>query len=312
MMTEIKILTQDHYMLSARHFIPADPNGHVVIINSATGVKQNFYGHFAAYLASQGHHVYTYDYRGIGGSRGGSLKNFEATIADWGELDLTAVIKYVRQRHPIHSISIVGHSIGGQIIGLSPLSSIVDSIVMVGAQTPFWRHYRGTMLLKVWHLWHVMIPILTGAFGYFPARSLGLFEDLPRAAALQWARWGKSRNYLFDELPEKKELFSSLQQPALVYSFTDDQFAPRDAVDDLLSHYSNLNIEHRHINPISLNRKSIGHFNFFRKSSEGIFWSKISDWLKGAREKKLRTQDSYNEVNSKQRDETYHMRDMRQ
>jgi len=280
MMTEIKILTKDLYMLSARHFIPPEPNGHVLIINPATGVKQNFYAHFAAYLAKDGFHVYTYDYRGIGGSRFGSLKNVEASILDWGELDFSAAIKYVKQRHPSYSISVVGHSIGGQIIGLSKLSHSVDNFVMIGSQTPFWRHYNGTMLLKVWNLWHIMIPVLTRLFGYFPARSLGLFEDLPGPVALQWARWGKNKDYLFDELPHKKESFSSLQQPTLAYSFSDDPYAPLKAVEDLLSHYPNLKVEHQHIDPKSINRKSIGHFSFFRKSSEDVFWKGVSEWLK--------------------------------
>ena len=281
MITEIKILTKDLYVLSSRHFIPAEPNGHVIIINPATGVKQSFYAHFAAYLANEGFHVYTYDYRGIGASRFGSLKNFDASILMWGEDDFGAMVKYIRQRHPLYSISVVGHSIGGQIIGLSKLSQAVDSIVMIGSQTPFWRHYKGTMLPKVWNLWHLMIPLLTQLFGYFPARSLGLFEDLPGPAALQWARWGKNKNYLFDELPHKREIFSSLQQPTLVYSFSDDPYAPLKAVEDLLGHYQNLKIEHRHIVPKSISRNSIGHFSFFRKSSEEIFWNEVSLWVKG-------------------------------
>lgn len=279
MMTEIKILTRDLYKLSARHFIPSEPNGYVIIINPATGVKQTFYAHFAAYLANEGFHVYTYDYRGIGASRDGSLKDFNASFLNWGEDDFGAMIKYVKQRHPSLSLSVVGHSLGGQFIGFSGMSQVVESFVMIGSQTPFWRHYNGIMLPKVWNLWHVMIPLLTPLFGYFPARSLGLFEDLPSHAAYQWARWGKNKNYLFDELPEKKEMFLSLNQPTLVYSFSDDPYAPLKAVEDLLSHYSNLKIDHRHIEPREVSLKSIGHFSFFRKSSEEIFWKKISEWL---------------------------------
>lgn len=278
-MTEIKILTRDHYLLSARHFIPARPTGHTIVINPATGVKQHFYTHFALYLAAQGFHVYTFDYRGIGSSRYGSLKRFHASIVDWGEHDLSAILKYVKQRHPQHTISVIGHSIGGQIIGLSPESKSIDNIIMIGAQTPFWKHYQGATLFKVWQLWHIMIPLLTRRFGFFPARSLGLFEDLPAEAALQWARWGKSKNYLLDELSHKRKNFSSLHQPALVYSFSDDPYAPLKAVKDLLQHYTNLKIEHRHINPKSVNLKSIGHFSFFRKSSEEIFWNDVVEWL---------------------------------
>src|SRR6218665_152826 len=119
MMTEIKIRTRDLYMLSARHFIPPEANGIVIIINPATGVKQSFYAHFAAYLAHQGFHVYTYDYRGIGASRFGSLKKFNASFLTWGEMDYGAVVSYIKQRHPQFSISVIGHSLGGQLFGLS-------------------------------------------------------------------------------------------------------------------------------------------------------------------------------------------------
>jgi predicted alpha/beta hydrolase len=289
MMTEIKILTRDLYKLSARHFIPSEANGHVIIINPATGVKQTFYAHFAAFLAIEGFHVYTYDYRGIGASREGSLKGSNASFLIWGEDDFGAMIKYIKQRHPLLSLSVVGHSLGGQIIGLSNQSELVERFVMIGSQTPFWRHYRGIMLPKIWNLWHVMIPLLTPLLGYFPARSLGLFEDLPAHAAYQWARWGKSKNYLFDELPEKKRIFLSLNQPTLVYSFSDDPYAPLKAVEDLLGHYSNLKVDHRHVEPREVNLNTIGHFSFFRKSSEEIFWKKISEWLLADRNKKKST-----------------------
>jgi predicted alpha/beta hydrolase len=135
------------------------------------------------------------------------------------------------------------------------------------------------MRFKVWLLWHVLIPAFTKMLGYFPAKKLGLFEDLPGQAALQWARWGKNKNYMFDELPKKKEQFEMLSKPALVFSFSDDPIAPSDAVKDLLHYYSNLDIEHHHLEPSDIGRKHIGHFNFFRKEFRDPFWSSVSQWL---------------------------------
>lgn len=280
MCIRIKIVTKDRYALSARHFIPATSVGHTVIINAATGVKQTYYSQFADYLSMQGFHVYTYDYRGIGESRSGLLKELCASIVDWGELDLSAIIRYVKERHPSNALTILGHSIGGQILGISPLAIHADNLVMIGSQTPYWKNFEGAMQGKVWLMWHVIIPFFTKVCKYFPARNLGLFEDLPREAALQWARWGKSAHYLFDELPEKKETFKSLTQPSLVYSFSDDTIAPLKAVNDLLKHYANLRIEHRHIQPDQINKKTIGHFYFFRKDAEKIFWEKVSTWIR--------------------------------
>lgn len=286
-MTSIKIITSDKHTLAARHFIPSTSVDHVVIINPATGVKQYFYSHFAEFLACQGFHVYTYDYRGIGDSRSKSIKELDASLIHWGELDQTAIIRYVKKRHPASSITVLGHSIGGQFIGLSPLASEIDNFVLIAAQTPYWKHYHGMMRIKVWSLWHLMIPALTTVCGYFPSRKIGLFENLPASAARQWASWGKTRHYLFHDFPERRKTYSSLTQPALAYSFSDDTFAPPDAVNDLLGFYKGLKIEHRHITPGELSRKSIGHFSFFRKEMKQIFWYEVADWILKKKKKEV-------------------------
>lgn len=279
-MNAIRILTKDRYVLSATHFIPRKPVNRVVIINSATGVRQKFYADFASYLTTLGFDVYTYDYRGIGTSLHGRQPG-KASLADWGELDAPAMINYVRQRHPGAGVTVIGHSIGGQLTGMSSASLYADTVVMIASQTPYWKNYNSSIwfLMKIWLLWHIVIPASTRLFGYFPARKMGLFENLPAEASRQWARWAKNSNYLFDELPEKRETFASLHQPALVLSFSDDKLAPRTAVEDLLQHYKNLRIEHRHISPEQIGRKSIGHFNFFRKGFRHPLWTAVSDWI---------------------------------
>ena len=50
----------------------------VVIINAATSVRCRHYSRFADYLFANGFNVITYDYRGIGESRSGSLHGFKA------------------------------------------------------------------------------------------------------------------------------------------------------------------------------------------------------------------------------------------
>lgn len=278
-MREIKILTTDHYVLSARHFIPGDSRRHTVIINPATGVKQQFYTHFAEFLSKNGFQAYTYDYRGIGMSKPTSMRQCATDIINWGECDLSAVIRYVRERHPGNKLTLIGHSIGGQLIGSSPESRHADNIVMIASQTPYWRHYQGAMRVKVWLLWHFTIPFLTKIWGYFPSRKIGLFEDLPGPVALQWARWGKNKHYLFSDYPAKRKTFAALHQRALVYSFSDDPFAPRKAVEDLLQYYCNLRYSHIHVSPSDLKLDTIGHFSFFRKSSESVFWGGVVRWL---------------------------------
>jgi predicted alpha/beta hydrolase len=276
----LRITASDGFQLSVTSFLPSKSNGKVILINSATGVKQKFYSDFASYLSEQGFIVYTYDYRGIGDSRPTVLEQFEAYMHEWGTLDYHAVLKYLFLSYTDCEFTVIGHSVGGQVIGMSPLSENVDNIVMIGSQVPYYRFYHGRRLkTKLFAFWNLVIPFFTYTFGYFPASSLGLFEDLPSGVALQWARWAKSKKYIFDELPFLKERFSALQQRSLMLSFTDDQYAPKAAVKRLIEIYSNLRWEHKHLHPEDLAQKKVGHFGFFKKATSHAFWNDISEWI---------------------------------
>jgi predicted alpha/beta hydrolase len=92
----------------------------VVIINPATSVRCRYYSRFADYLHAHGWDVVTYDYRGIGESRQGSLRHLRADWVDWGEHDFEGVLQYTARRFPDREVDVVGHSIGGFVIGLAP------------------------------------------------------------------------------------------------------------------------------------------------------------------------------------------------
>jgi predicted alpha/beta hydrolase len=273
----IKITATDGYALSVTSFIPKKANGKIVLINSATGVKQKYYSDFAGWLAEQGFRVYTYDYRGIGNSKPADLKSFSATMHDWGTKDYHSILKYLFQAFPDSQFVVIGHSVGGQIIGMSPLSENIDLIVNIGAQTPYWKNYPSTK--RIFAFGYLIIPVFTKLFGYFPASKLRLFEDLPAGVALQWARWAKTENYLFDELPSMRERFAALHQPALMLSFSDDSLAPRKAVEQLMQFYKNLKWSHMHVKPEDLLQKEIGHFGFFRRNSSFAFWGEVLQWI---------------------------------
>ena len=65
----IRISASDGYALGATLFDRTGEAGPIAIINSTTGVKQEYYARFAQWLCEQGATVITYDYLGIGESR---------------------------------------------------------------------------------------------------------------------------------------------------------------------------------------------------------------------------------------------------
>jgi predicted alpha/beta hydrolase len=280
MKESLRIHASDGYPIAVTSFAPRKSNGHVVLINSATGVKQQFYSDFATRLALEGFRVFTYDYRGIGNSKPSSLKNFDARMNEWGTLDYHAVLKYVFFSYTDMKTTVIGHSVGGQIIGMSPLSENVDNIITIGAQTPYIGNFSGGLgRIKLLFFWYALIPVVTKMFGYFPASKLGLFEDLPANVARQWASWAKSRSYLFDELPSMKQRFDALHHDALMISFSDDTYAPAPAVENLMDFYSNINWAHWTFNPADFGLTRLGHFSFFRTGVGFTKWDTIMQWI---------------------------------
>src|SRR4051812_22274492 len=114
------IAARDGYALAATVFVPEGRASRAVLINSATAVPRKIYRGLAAYLASRGFAVVTYDYRGTGGSRPASLRGFDVRMRDWAALDVSGAIDHMRRVWPRLPLAAVGHSFGGQALGLTP------------------------------------------------------------------------------------------------------------------------------------------------------------------------------------------------
>jgi predicted alpha/beta hydrolase len=275
----VSVVARDGTSLAATWFIADAPQDIVILIAPATGVTQKYYSEFSEWLASLGFNVYTFDYRGIGESRPEKIRDVLSDMKDWSK-DLDALIGHIARIHLRSQIVVLGHSVGGQLIGMSQLSRHVDALVMVGAQTPFWKHYQGFWLrLRLLLFWYFLIPTSVKLFGYFPASLFGLFEDLPANVAKQWARWARSTNYIFDELPDFKNSFELLRQRALMISFSDDDLAPPLAVADLQRRYKNVKFESWHFTPEDILQKRIGHFGFFKKRMQAVLWREVVTWI---------------------------------
>ena len=169
-----------------------------LVVAGATGVQHRFYDAFARHVAAGpgGPDVLTFDYRGVGGSRPDTLKGFRATMRQWGELDLDAALRWtLREREP-DRLLLVGHSVGGQLLGHASAGDEVAAAWLVGSQSGHWRHWPLAGRAGIFALWHLLIPGLSRTLGHFPSHWFGLGEPLPSGVAREWARWGRHRDYL--------------------------------------------------------------------------------------------------------------------
>jgi predicted alpha/beta hydrolase len=273
-MTEVVIPATDGFELAGSGFGDVPRAERVVLIAPATGVRRRLYRPFAEFLAGEGFGAVTWDWRGTGDSRPTSLRGFRATMRDWAERDLAGVIAWAGARYPRARLFVVGHSFGGQSVGLAPNRDRVCALVTVGAQSGYYGHWPRPQRYMYAALWRLAMPLATRVAGYFPARLLRVGEDLPRGVALQWARWCRTPSYLGDWSGH-----GAFKRPILAIGFMDDPFAPPAAIDALHAHYGSRKQQRWSIAPEELGAQQIGHFGFFRPGVSPTLWRDVADWL---------------------------------
>lgn len=258
--------------LAVTAFAPAGGGAHeAIVIACATGVPQGFYRGFAAWLAAQGIAAYTFDYRGVARSRPARLRGFAATFADWAD-DIDTVLGHALGAHA--RVGFVGHSIGGFLGPTAARAPQVERLVLVGAQTAYWRDWPQPQRWPMALLWHGAMPLVTGLVGYFPGRALRLGEDLPRGIAMQWA--ARPWRDPFDA-PRVRELYARALPPVHLLAPRDDAFATARAMQRVLERLTGAVAVRRHVvEPASLGLRRIGHFGTFRPHAAAL-WPTLRD-----------------------------------
>jgi predicted alpha/beta hydrolase len=276
--TDTTFPARDGYALAATTFVPDRPVRAAVVLNSATAVPRKIYRGFATYLAERDFAVLTYDYRGTGGSRPASLVGFAARMRDWAALDVAAALDHARTNWAGLPLLMIGHSFGGQALGLVPNNGHIDRALLIAAQAGYWRLFRWPESYRVVAMMNVG-RLITRAFGYTPGWS-GIGEDLPKGVFLEWADWVMSKRYFLDDptLPELAN-FPRYRGALRAIGIDDDPWATPPAIDLLLSAFIGTRPQRRQVDPRALGADSIGHFGFFRPVHRDTLWREAADWL---------------------------------
>ncbi|MFZ5522028.1 MAG: alpha/beta fold hydrolase [Pseudomonadota bacterium] len=261
------------------HFLPASGGtpGLPVLISPATGVKQHFYLRFAGWLAAQGHDVLVFDYRGIGLSLHGPLRECRAALHEWGQQDQVAAIEWLAQRTGRPRIGLIGHSAGGQMMGLLPNHERLDRVVGVAASSGWFRAMRPAFHIKARLGLRVLLPVGIALRGYAPASQVGLGEDLPARVALQWGQWCATGGYATNAVKGRpqQDFHARVRMPITVLHAADDDIANAHTVADLLRTFPAADKRTHCIAPADHGLRRIGHIDWFRASHQ-VLWPLIA------------------------------------
>lgn len=279
--TAATLRAADGAPLSARFFAPAQPHRAAVLIGGAMGVRQDYYQAFAGWLAQQGFLVATFDYRGSGESRprDRSLREVDVDLFDWAA-DTDTVIEALAARAGEVPLYLIGHSLGAQLPGLLRQRDRIAGLLSVAAGSGYWRDNAPPLKRTVLYFWHVLVPLGTALFGYFPGRRIGKVGDLPKGVVLQWRRWClHPRYHVGAEGAPVRERFEAARFPVVALSITDDELMTERGTRVLVDCYANAPRRIERIAPADVQARRIGHFGFFREQFRATLWQRSAQLL---------------------------------
>lgn len=264
---------QDGYPLAAQFYPHQAQKRHLpVLIAPATGIVQGFYRHFATYLTTLGYDVMSFDFRGIGQSLHGKLKHSRASISDWGQYDLPAAVDTLLHLSQAKQVLLVGHSAGGQLLGVMHNFKQVAKLVTVAGSSGYLGGLKGRTQLLAPLMFYVLFPLGHTFKGFSPTQIIGMGENLPQNAGRDWAKFCSQPGYI---LNAKQALQADYHQqvscPITAIFSSDDQIATPHNVKDLLELYPNAQTSMFELNPEDYQHSQIGHMLMFKKSHQNLW-----------------------------------------
>ena len=277
---KIEFSCSDDCLLAGTLFIPKGEVKAAVMIGPATGIKQTFYYNFANFLCENGFGVLTFDNRGIGASKRGSINNMNPTLVDWGKLDMTAALEQLKAAFPDKNYHLVGHSAGGQLVGLMENALDLKSMFNYACSSGSLRNSPYPFKIKSYLFLNILIPISNVLFGHMKSQWVGMGEPLPKGVAAQWRKWCNGSGYVAVELGKTihEHYYNKLEIPSIWFWATDDDIANLDNVKDMIRVYSKMPAEIVALDPKKLGFKDIGHMKFFSSRRKSL-WTNALDWL---------------------------------
>lgn len=276
----LALVASDGARLAAMAYEPAGAPRAAVVIGGAMGVAQDYYAPLARWLAeSHGIAVLSFDYRGMGRSRRGPLREETADVLTWARQDCGAALAAAEVRWPGVPVYWLGHSLGAQIVGLVPGHERLAGALSVAAGSGYWRLNAPRLRLMVWWLWWVVTPLALRLYGYFPGRRLRKVGDLPAGVMAQWRRWCLHPDYVGGESAAVRAELARTRLPLTVLSMSDDELMTWEGTRALFGLYRSAHVDYRRITPAEHGLPRIGHFGFFRERMRDSLWPLVPRWI---------------------------------
>jgi predicted alpha/beta hydrolase len=193
---------------------------------------------------------------------------------------MPAALDQLADRAPDTPLALLGHSAGGQLVGLMPEVDRLSRIAQVSSSTGYVGHIAGATRPLAWFMLEIYIPATCALLGYTPTQITGWGEDLPEGVARQWAEWCTEPGYVSNAFGRSiaRHYYDEIRCPLLNLRCSDDPIATEANVDDLLRLFPGAEIERIVIRPEDYGLDEIGHIDLFRRRCRAT-WEPLLDWI---------------------------------
>ena len=280
----LSIMTERNQALAATVYRPKNEVKKAVMIAPATGIKRQFYHNFATHLAENGFGVLTFDNEGIGESLSSALAKCDASLISWGRHDMPAVLDALQDEFSDATYHLIGHSAGGQLIGLMPNYSALASVFNVACSSGRIKNMSMPYKLKAMGFMDAFIPLANLTLGYTPSDKIGMGEPLPRGVSRQWREWCNGAGYIKTAFGKsiQTHFYDDITMPSLWLGFSDDDIANSKNMDDMIRVFTKMPVEKQFLDPKDFGLNSIGHMRYFSSRTNAKapqLWQMAVDWL---------------------------------
>lgn len=267
----IDILNKDGSTSKIIHF-PANsnPSKSVIIIFPAMGVRGSYYESLAKKLSESGFEAIITDLRGNGNSSVRASKKNDFGYHEMLELDYKSILEKVKTTFPHKKIYALGHSLGGQLASLfsAKNANSFDGLILIACCSVYYKGWGSRQIpTLVATQFFKFVSIL---LGYFPGKKIGFGGTEAKTVISDWSNQSRTGNYVIknDDFDFEVAL-QKVEIPILAISFQADTYAPRRAVEHLLSKFGkNEKKKYIYLENDDPRSKNFSHFNWVKKPKE--------------------------------------------
>lgn len=273
----VTVTAADGLSLGGRVYEPRGEVALHVLLLPGIGVPQRVFRYLGAWLAARGVRVVSIDYRGIDESSYADGAIATASLSHWAARDAVGALRFTRRLAGGGPVVLLGHSFGGQVLGFSDEFRQLAAAILVGSQFGSPRHWDAPARWRLSLYWRVLLPLAASVYEVIPGWT-GLGAPLPRGVGREWARWGRSDDWLLSHVPGAAARYAAFDRPLRAYAMSDDPIAPPRTVSALLQHFGSTAVERIELRPADFATAGLGHLGVFRPGKTERFWAELLEY----------------------------------